>query len=149
MVAPFSIDGASSNSGAVQTWARGQRCIIPAESFFEPCWETGKHVAWRFCRADGAPWGLAGLWNAWTDPETGEIVQSYTIVTLNADSHPLMSRMHRPDLKRPLNLQDKRSVVPIALADVDAWLTASTQDAAALVRLAPAEDFEGGPATAS
>ena len=111
--------------------------------------ETGKHVAWRFCRADGAPWGLAGLWNAWTDPELGEIVQSYAMLTLIADSHPQMSRMHRPDLKRPLNLQDKRSVVPIALADVDAWLTASTQDAAARVRLAPAEDFEGGPATAS
>ena len=106
-------------------------------------------MAWRFRRVDGSPWGLAGLRNAWTDRETGEIVQSYTMVTLNADSHPLMSRMHRPDLKRPLNLQDKRSVVPIALADVDAWLTASTQDAAALVRLAPAVDFEGGPATAS
>ena len=27
-----------------QPWGRGQRCIIPAESFFEPCWETGKHI---------------------------------------------------------------------------------------------------------
>ncbi len=25
-------------------WARGQRCIIPAWSFDEPCWETGKNV---------------------------------------------------------------------------------------------------------
>ena len=47
-------------------WARGQRCIIPADWFDEPNWETGKNEWWRFRRADGAPWGLAGLWNVWT-----------------------------------------------------------------------------------
>jgi putative SOS response-associated peptidase YedK len=25
-------------------WAPGQRCIIPAEAFFEPCWETSKRA---------------------------------------------------------------------------------------------------------
>ncbi len=25
-------------------WARGQRCIIPAITFDEPCWETGRNV---------------------------------------------------------------------------------------------------------
>ena len=44
-----------------QSWARGYRCIIPAVSFDEPCWETGKNVWWNFRRADGAPTGLAGL----------------------------------------------------------------------------------------
>ena len=48
-------------------WARGQRCIIPAADFDEPNWESGKNVWWRFRRADGRPWGLAGLWNTWTD----------------------------------------------------------------------------------
>ena len=129
-------------------WARGQRCIIPAESFFEPCWETGKHIPWRFRRADGTPWGLAGLWNAWTDPATGEIVQSYTMLTINADTHPLMSRMHRPDPKRSPDMQDKRSVVPIAPADVETWLTAPMGTAAALMRLAEAEAFNGAPAAA-
>jgi len=127
-------------------WARGQRCIIPAESFFEPCWETGKHVPWRFKRADGEPWGLAGLWNTWIDKATGEVVESYTMLTLNADAHPLMNRMHRPDPKRPPNMQDKRSVVPIELTDVDLWLMAPVEQAAALVRLAPVELFEAAPA---
>jgi hypothetical protein len=45
----------------------------------------------------------------------------YTMVTLNADSHPRMSRMHKPDPKMPSDQQDKRSVVPIELADVDRW----------------------------
>jgi putative SOS response-associated peptidase YedK len=108
-------------------WARGQRCVIPAESFFEPNWESGKHVPWRFQRSDGAPWGLAGLWNTWVDKETGEVVESYTMLTINADAHPLMQRMHKPDPKLPSHLQDKRSVVPIERADVDAWLHAPFQ----------------------
>jgi len=75
---------------------RGQRCIIPALSFDEPNWETGRNIWWRFRRADGEPWGLAGLWNAWTDRATGEIHESYTMLTINADDHPLM-RQPPPD----------------------------------------------------
>ena len=119
--------------------------VIPAAAFFEPCWETGKHVPWRFTPADGSLWGLAGLWATWTDPATGELVKSYTMLTLNADGHPLMGRMHRPDPKRPPETQDKRSVVPIALANVDTWLHAPQAAALALIKLAPAEAFEPLP----
>ena len=128
-------------------WSRGQRCIIPAAAFFEPNWESGKHVPWIFRRPDGDPWGLAGLWNTWTDKGTGEMVESYTMLTINADAHPLMRRMHRPDSKRPPNMQDKRSVVPIEAADVDAWLFAPVSVAAPLMRLAPADAFNGAPFT--
>lgn len=82
------------------------------------------------------------MWNTWTDKETGEVVESHTMLTINADAHRLMSRMHRPDPKRPANMQDKRSVVPIELVDVDTWLTAPVEQAARLVRLAPVELFE-------
>jgi putative SOS response-associated peptidase YedK len=123
-------------------WARGQRCIIPAVAFFEPNWETGKHVPWCFRQTDGTPWGLAGLWNTWVDKETGEVVESYTMLTLNADAHPLMNRMHKPDPKRHAHMQDKRSVVPIAPDDVALWLTASLAQAAELVRLSPVEIFD-------
>ena len=123
-------------------WARGQRCIIPAQAFYEPCWETGRHVPWRFQRVDGTPWGLAGLWNRWTDPQTGEILETFTMLTQNADAHPLMNRMHKPDPKRPPELQDKRSVVPIPLTEVLRWLTAPVQEAQSMVRLPPVEDFD-------
>ncbi len=132
-------------------WARGQRCIIPADWFDEPNWESGKNVWWRFRRADGEPWGLAGLWNTWTDKASGEIVESYTMLTIHANSHPLMSRMHRPDLdavtKRPLPFeqQDKRSVIPIEPADVDQWLAGTVQEAQDLLRLAPVDVFNAGP----
>lgn len=127
-------------------WKRGQRCIIPAESFDEPNWETGKNVWWRFRRADGAPWGIAGLWSEWTDPGSGEVVPSYTMLTMNADEHPLMSRMHKPDPKLAPDKQDKRSVVVIERGDEDAWLSGSESDAMALIRLAPVGVFAAGPA---
>ena len=61
-----------------EPWARAQRCIVPAISFDEPSWETGRNVWWRFTRKDAMPWGLAGLWNTWLDRATGELHESYT-----------------------------------------------------------------------
>lgn len=130
-------------------WARGQRCIIPAAVFFEPNWETGKHVRWSFERTDGDPWGLAGLWNTWVDKATGEVHESYTMLTLNADNHPLMNRMHRPDPKRAPHMQDKRSVVPIELEDVDSWLFGTVAEAGALLKLPPADSIAAAPVGAN
>ncbi len=135
----------TSKASFKQSWQYGKRCIIPAVSFDEPNWATGKNIWWRFRRADGAPWGLAGLWNTWTDKTSGEIVESYTMLTLNADTHPLMSRMHKPDPKLGPDQQDKRSVVAIELADTDAWLFGTVEVARSLVRLPPVDVFEAGP----
>jgi hypothetical protein len=44
-------------------------------------------------------------------------------ISLNADEHPRMRRMHEPDPRLRLDQQDKGSVVPIELADMDTWLT--------------------------
>ena len=53
----------STKASYKQSSRYGKRCIIPAMSFDEPNWETGKNVWWRLRRAGAAPWGLAGLWN--------------------------------------------------------------------------------------
>ena len=135
----------STKASYKQSSQYGKRCIIPAMSFDEPNWETGKNVWWRLRRADGAPWGLAGLWNTWTDKATGEMVESNTMLTRNADAHPRMSRMHKPDPKLGPDQQDKRSVVPIELADVDAWLHGTLEQAQTLVKLAPNEVFDAAP----
>lgn len=127
-------------------WKYGKRCVIPAESFDEPCWETGKNVWWRFKRKDGAPWAVAGLWNTWTDKASGEILESYTMLTINADAHPLMSRMHKPDPKLGPEEQDKRSLVLLELEDVDTWLHAPADVASQLVRLTSPGTFDAAPA---
>lgn len=132
-------------------WRGGQRCIVPASSFDEPNWESGKNVWWQFRRADGAPWGVAGLWNRWIDPATGEWVDNYTMLTMNANAHPLMNRMHKAavDLKTKLPLpaeqQDKRSLVLIECEDVDCWLRGTLEEAKRLIRLTPVERFAAGP----
>lgn len=130
-----------------QPWARGQRCIIPATSFDEPCWETGRNVWWRFRRADGLPWGLAGLWNTWTDRATGEIHESYTMLTINADDHPLIRRMHKPKPTLPADQQDKRSVIAIEQGDVERWLLGSAQEVAELLQAPAMAVIEAGPIT--
>ena len=124
-----------------EPWKRGQRCIIPAVAFDEPNWETGKNEWWQFRRTDGAPWGLAGLWNTWTDKATGEMYESYTMLTLNADTHPLMSRMHKPDPKLAPDKQDKRSVIPLEVHEFDLWLAGTVEEAQKLLKLAPVEVF--------
>jgi len=131
-----------------EPWARGQRCIIPAETFDEPNWETGRNVWWRFRRADGELWGLAGLWNTWTDPASGEVRESYTMLTLNADADPLMRRMHKPNPKRAADQQDKRSVIALSPEDYDQWLSGTLRDAQALLRLAPPDVYDAGPVEA-
>lgn len=127
-------EGVTSKASFKHSWLGGRRCIVPAWSFDEPCWETGRNVWWQFRRVDEAPWGLAGLWNTWTDKATGEIVDSYTLLTVNADRHPLMSRMHKPDPKLPADKQDKRSVVAIEAELVDRWLSGSIEEASRLLQ---------------
>jgi putative SOS response-associated peptidase YedK len=129
-----------------QSWQRGQRCLIPAVMFFEPNWETGKNEWWAFKRADGQPWALAGLWNAWTDKDSGEIIESYTMLTMNADDHPIMRRMHKPDPKLAPDKQDKRSVVALETKDIEMWLNGSVEEASSLIRLSDPAIFNAAPA---
>jgi len=139
------IEGMEKSPAYKDAWALGKRCIIPAASFDEPNWETGKNVWWRFRRADGAPWGLAGLWRTWTDSDSGEVWDSYTMLTINADGHPLMGRMHKPDPKVAPDKQDKRSVIPLEAYEVDPWLDGTVDEARKLLKLAPVETFDAQP----
>jgi putative SOS response-associated peptidase YedK len=100
-------------------WKRAQHCIIPAQAIYEPDWRSGKAISTRIERADGRPMGIAGLWSAWKSPQ-GEWVHSYTMLTVNADSHPLMSQFHKPT-------DEKRMVVVLPEAAYDDWLTATVE----------------------
>lgn len=110
-------------------WSAGQRCLIPASWYAEPNWETGKNIWWRLTRADGNPWAIAGLWSQWTDPDTGEIIPNFTMLTVNCDGHPLLGRLHKPDPKLPPHAQDKRSLVPLEPEQWEQWMHGSEQDA--------------------
>lgn len=97
-------------------------------------------MLWRFaCRRP--PWSvLAGLWSEWTDPATGEVVPSYTMVTVSADAHPMMKRMRKPDPR--LGADKAGQAQPGAartLPILDQWLSGTVEDAQALIKLTPVE----------
>src|SRR5262249_9147836 len=105
----------------------------------------GKNIWWRFRRADGAPLAVAGLWNEWTDPTTGEVIPSYTMLTINCNAHPVLSLMHRPDLgpdnlPLPPEQQDKRPIVALGPENWEQWLHGTREEAAELIQL-PAPDL--------
>ena len=127
-------------------WKQGKRCLIPAISYDEPYWGTGKNIWWRFARTDGEPWALAGLWNVWTDRATGEVVPNFTMITQNCDAHPLLNRMHKPDPSLPADKQDKRAVVALERIDWDRWLNGSADDALSLIQLPSLHLFKHGAA---
>ena len=122
-------------------WRQRRHCIIPAEAFYEPDWRSGKAISTRIRRADGKPLGIAGLWSAWRQP-SGETLHSYTMLTINADSHPLMRQFHKPD-------DEKRMVVILNEADYGAWLTAGEVERRTLLAPFPAEQLVAEPPQAS
>lgn len=115
------------------SWRLARHCIIPAEAIFEPDWGSGKAVATRITRADGKPMGIAGLWSAWKSPQ-GNVVHSYTMLTINADDHPFMRQYHKPD-------DEKRMVVILNETDYDAWLQAPASDSHGFLRQFPADNL--------
>ncbi len=67
------------------------------------------------------------------------------MLTVNADHHPLMRRMHKSDPCLPADQQDKRSVISIESGDIEQWLHGSLDEAKDLLRLAPVERFYTNP----
>src|SRR5215211_3154578 len=81
------------------------RCVCPApDLFFEWKAITGEKVKQPFAigMKDGSPFGLAGLWENWKDPTTGEWVRTFAVLTTNAnelvaDIHDRMPVILRPE----------------------------------------------------
>lgn len=114
-----------------QAWQKAQHCIIPAEAIYEPDWRSGKATPTKIYRTDGQPLGIAGLYASWQSPE-GHIIHSYTMLTINADQHPLMNQFHKPN-------DEKRMVVILPEHHYSDWLNATAQSSPALLQPYPAE----------
>ncbi len=111
---------------------------MPCEAIFEPRWESGRAVRWRIARRDAAPIGIAGLWSAWPAPDGGQLL-TFTMLTVNADAHPLMRQFHRPD-------DEKRMVAMLDFDRFDDWLNASPQHMRELLGGFPADALHAEPA---
>jgi putative SOS response-associated peptidase YedK len=125
-------------------WAHARHCIVPATSLYEPDWRSDYHVPTRISRADGHPMGIAGLWQSWKSPGA-ESIQSFTMLTINADSHPIFNQLHRTDRKRPPDKQDKRMVVILPEDAYSAWLDAPAEQSMEFLRQYPADQLLASP----
>jgi putative SOS response-associated peptidase YedK len=71
-----------------------RRCIVPVDGFFEWRAIKGAHAKQPYAIAmkDGSPFGLAGLWENWKNPNTGEWERTFAIITV--PSNELVAQIH-------------------------------------------------------
>ena len=100
------------------------RCLIPADGFYE--WTIGndgkKHPI-HFHLPDYEQFAFAGLWTSRTGEESGEVIESYTIITTTPNE--LVARVH-----------DRMPVILPAGAE-GVWLDQATSKEHALSLLEP------------
>jgi putative SOS response-associated peptidase YedK len=111
---------------AFKTAFAKRRCLVPVDGFYE--WKKAgeeKHP-YLIGMATGEPFTLAGLWENWKDPATGEWIRTFTIIT--TDANELVSELH-----------DRMPVV-IGPEDRNLWLNGEDpQELQALLRPFPSE----------
>ena len=91
-----------------------RRCLIPASGFFE--WKAQEDGKQPYCirGKDGELLALAGLWEHWVDNQSGEVIESCTILVTDAN-------------ETVRSIHDRMPVV-IDTADYDTWLNPSIED---------------------
>lgn len=109
------------------TWRdsfKKRHCVIPMTSFIEPIYEgpeAGHMVS--FHKPDSDWLMAAGIWDEWTDKESGEVIESFSIIT-----------------STPLPFVEKtghdRSPVFLGAKAAKQWLEANTGDAEWLLSVA-------------
>lgn len=110
---------------------KSRRCIIPASGFYE--WQkkgTGAKQPFYFHLKEKAVFGFAGLYEHWLDRETGEQIETCTIITTEAN-----------ELLEPIH--DRMPVI-LKARDYERWLAAKEKDTDKLQKLLipyPAEEM--------
>jgi putative SOS response-associated peptidase YedK len=114
-----------------------RRCLIPAEGYYDYHHFKDKAYPFYIKLKKQKPMHLAGLWNDWTNPVTGEIINTFTIVTTRANR--LMSKIHN----KPKLTDDPRmlAILPEVLAEE--WLKPlSRKEVEELVQPYPDSEME-------
>lgn len=93
------------------------RCLIPSTGFFE-FQSVGKEKIPYFIYSKETPiFSMAGIYDTWHHPKTGEIVQSFSMITCEANE--LMATIHNTKKRMPVILKP---------GDEDSWLTSGKRD---------------------
>jgi putative SOS response-associated peptidase YedK len=99
---------------------KGQRCLIPVTGFYE--WHTvgNKKFPFYINTTDQKITSVAGLWDEWPDPDTGELISTYTLLT--TDANPLLAAIHNTKKRMPclLTADAERAWLHDDLSEADA-----------------------------
>lgn len=108
----------------------GPGCLVPADAFYE--WKANGRAKQHYAVAmrHRQPFAVAGLWENCKDPESGNWLRTFTILTTKPNEV-----VAPPHDRRPVILQT---------ADYDRWL-GDEADPADLIRPYPADDMVSGP----
>jgi putative SOS response-associated peptidase YedK len=104
-------------------WKKGQRCIVPAQGFYE--WQMipdAPRQPWFIGLANNEVMPFAGLWDRSIRADR-TVIESFTIITVPAND--LMAAIH----------SDKRMPAILHTEDLEVWLTGTPEQArAALIQ---------------
>ena len=95
-----------------------KRCLVLANGFYEWHTDGNKKTPYFIALKDQAAFALAGLYDQWTNPETSEKINTFTVITTRAN--PMMEEIH--------NLK-KRMPVILAPGMEQNWLNLNTDPA--------------------
>ena len=115
-------------------WVKRHYALALADAFYEPCYESGKVVRTAIKQTNGEPMAIASIWDTWTEPETGELIVSFSMLTINAGNHSVMKRFHKPE-------DEKRTVVPLRPELFNDWLNATPESAKSLLQIESMTDL--------
>jgi putative SOS response-associated peptidase YedK len=94
---------------------RYRRCLVVADGFYE--WkgnDDGSKTPYYIRLKDGGLFGMSGLWEVWTDKQTGEVRTTCTIITTSPN-----------ELVQPIH---NRMTVILPREHYDTWLDRNTTD---------------------
>lgn len=111
---------------AYRNSAAHKRCLIYLDAFYEYHHFKGKTYPFHISHVNNEPLAMAGLWEEWADPETGEIVDTVSLITTKANA--LLKKIHN-------NPKQDEARMPVILPKEhqDEWL--NTNDRNSLQKL--------------
>jgi putative SOS response-associated peptidase YedK len=110
---------------------KSKRCLVLCRGFYE--WQhRGNEKIPHYIYLEGeSPLAMAGLCEDWTDRETGEVLQTCTIITMAAN--PVMEKIHNTR---------KRMPVILSRAEEQPWIDPDLTADKAIAHLVPVDEKE-------
>lgn len=92
-----------------------KRCMVLVDGFFEWHDFNAKKYPFYIHLKNNEAFAIAGIWDVWTSHETNEIMNTFSIITTEAN--PLLEKIHNVKKRMPVILSHD---------DEKKWLTSST-----------------------